>query len=131
MSALFQSNQALPLTHASRILAEFRSLRWMPLQPKLLDYVNTQFLVIGHAGNGLDKATEPQPGDDKHDKDTPLEEMEKLEHEDELRVKHLNGSYAIANFSNVNFVLTVEGDDSVFEDLGLSSKEYPKVQTTW
>lgn len=23
------------------------------------------------------------------------------------------------------------GDDSVFEDLGLSSKEYPKVQTTW
>lgn len=23
------------------------------------------------------------------------------------------------------------GDDSVFEDLGLSKKEYPKVMTTW
>ena len=65
----------------------------MPLQPKLLDYVNTQFLIIGQAGRGLDKATEPQPGDDENTKDTPLEEMEKLEHEDELRVKHLNGSY--------------------------------------
>lgn len=28
-------------------------------------------------------------------------------------------------------VLTFEGDDSVFVDLGLSSKEYPAVQTTW
>lgn len=63
----------------------------MPLQPKLLDYVNTQFLVIGHAGNGLEKATEQQPVDEKHDKDTPLEEMEKLEQEDELRVEHLKG----------------------------------------
>lgn len=27
--------------------------------------------------------------------------------------------------------LIVTGDDSVFEDLGLSSKEYPKVPTTW
>ena len=24
-----------------------------------------------------------------------------------------------------------EGDDSVFTDLGLSAKEYPKLQTTW
>ena len=23
------------------------------------------------------------------------------------------------------------GDDTVFEDLGLSQKEYPKLQTTW
>lgn len=63
----------------------------MPLQPNLLDYVNTQFLVIGHAGNDLGKAAEQQPVDEKHDKDTPLEEMEKLEHEDELRVEHLKG----------------------------------------
>lgn len=63
----------------------------MPLEPKLLDYVNTQFLVIGHAGNDLAKATAQQPLDEKHDKDTPLEEMERLEHEDELRVEHLKG----------------------------------------
>ncbi|MCJ1422523.1 hypothetical protein MMC29_000403 [Sticta canariensis] len=99
--------------YPQEILDEFRSLRWMPLQPKLLDYVNTQFLVIGHADNDLEKATKQLPVDEKHDKDTPLEEMQKLEHEDELRVEHLRG------------------DDSVFADLGLSSKEYPKVQTTW
>ena len=63
----------------------------MPLQPKLLDYVNTQFLVIGHADNSLEKATEQLPVDEKHDKDTPLEEMQKLEHEDELRIEHLRG----------------------------------------
>ncbi len=74
-----------------RILDEFRSLRWMPLQPKLLDYENTQFIVIGEGIGELDKATEQQADDEKHEKDTPLEEMEKLEHEDELRVKHLKG----------------------------------------
>lgn len=63
----------------------------MPLQPKLLDYENTQFIVIGEGIGELDKATEQQADDEKHEKDTPLEEMEKLEHEDELRVKHLKG----------------------------------------
>ncbi|MCJ1310023.1 hypothetical protein MMC25_003684 [Agyrium rufum] len=95
------------------ILDEFRSLRWAPLQPKYLDYENTQLLLIGSGVDDLSKATEQQPKDDKHDKDTPLEEMERLEREDEIRIEHL------------------KGDDSVFEDLGLSSKEYPKVPSTW
>lgn len=29
------------------------------------------------------------------------------------------------------FAKNVEGDDSVFVDLGLSFQEYPKVPTTW
>lgn len=74
-----------------RILDEFRSLRWMPLQPKHLDYENAQFLVIGSGVEDLSKATDQQAEDGKHEKDTPLEEMEKLEHEDELRVEHLKG----------------------------------------
>ena len=40
-------------------------------------------------------------------------ELEKLEEEDEHRVENLRG------------------DDTVFADLGISSKEYPKVLTTW
>ncbi|KAL9587644.1 MAG: hypothetical protein Q9212_000098 [Teloschistes hypoglaucus] len=95
------------------ILDEFRGRGWMPLNPKLLDYENTQFLIIGHKDDALEKATVPQAEDVKQDKEEPKEEMEKLEHEDELRVEHL------------------KGDDTVFEDLGLSSKEYPKLQTTW
>ncbi|KAL8918469.1 MAG: hypothetical protein Q9172_005410 [Xanthocarpia lactea] len=86
---------------------------WMALEPKLLDYENTQFLLIGHKEDSLEKATVPQTDDEKIDKEAPKEELEKLEHEDELRVQHL------------------KGDDSVFEDLGLDSKEYPKLQTTW
>ena len=65
----------------------------MPLQPRLLDYVNTQFLLIGHASDDMEQATAQQPDDEKQDKDTPLEEMEKLEHEDKLRVEHLKGKY--------------------------------------
>lgn len=102
----------------------------MPLQPKLLDYVNTQFLIIGHSGSDLDKATAQQPDDDKNNKDTPLEEIEKLEHEDELRVKHLKGTKAVL-IRVCSLMLMLVGDDSVFVDLGLSSEEYPKVQTTW
>jgi hypothetical protein len=61
----------------------------MPLQPKLLDYKNTQFLLIGEGIGELGKAVEQQAGDER--KETPLEEMEKLEHEDEIRVEHLKG----------------------------------------
>lgn len=76
--------------YPQEILDEFRSLRWTPTQPKHLDYVNAQILLIGESG-GLDKATQVQTEDEKKDTDTPLEEMEKLEGEDEIRVKHLKG----------------------------------------
>jgi hypothetical protein len=77
---------------ASRIMNEFRGLRWMPLQPQYLDYPNAQFLIIGES-RGLDHATEALDRDQRHDRETPLEEMEKLEGEDEIRVKHLKGKH--------------------------------------
>lgn len=70
----------------------------MPLQPKLLDFDNTQFLLIGHGNDEIEKATEQQPRDEKNDKSTPLEELEKLGHEDELRVEHLRGKRIIQRF---------------------------------
>ena len=64
----------------------------MPLQPRLLDYENTQFLLIGHNDDALEKAAKAQDGEEeKPEKETPLEEMETLEHEDEIRVEHLKG----------------------------------------
>ena len=50
----------------------------MPVQPKHLDYENSQLLLIGSSTEGIAKATEQQPDDEKQDKDSPLEEMEKL-----------------------------------------------------
>lgn len=64
----------------------------MPLQPKHLDYENSQVLIIGEGMNEVGQAGEQSSKDSKHDKDTPLEEMEKLEHEDERRVQHLKGN---------------------------------------
>jgi len=76
----------------SRIIDEFQGRGWMPLEPKLLNYENTQFLIIGHKDNALEKAAMPQDGEEqKPEKETPLEEIEKLEHEDEIRVERLNG----------------------------------------
>lgn len=72
----------------------------MPLEPKLLDYENTQFLIIGHNEESLEKATVPQPEDEKKDKEEPKEEMEKLEHEDDLRVQHLKGDVPILWWTN-------------------------------
>ena len=62
----------------------------MPLEPKLLNYVDTQFLIIGHNDDALEKAAKPQDGEDEK-AEAPLREIEKLEHEDEIRVEHLKG----------------------------------------
>ena len=101
------------LKSAYRILDEFRSLRWAPLQPKFLDYENAQFLLIGSSTDDLGEATEQQPKDEKADKDTPLEEMEKLEDEDTARVEHLKGmSYTSEPGSLPNASSQVQSTDS-------------------
>ncbi|KAL9031507.1 MAG: hypothetical protein Q9196_000486 [Gyalolechia fulgens] len=84
--------------YPKEILDEFRGRGWMPLEPKLLDYENTQFLIIGHneeSQESLEKATVPQPDDATQDEEEPKEEMEKLEHEDDLRVQHLKGDVPV------------------------------------
>ena len=83
----------------------------MPLRPELLDYDSTQSLLVGSDIEKIKQRSEQ--GDGTNGVETPLEEMEKLEAEDEYRVEHL------------------KGDDPVFEVLGLSSKDYSKLQTTW
>ena len=109
------ANASLPQgpEYPKELIDEFRGLRWMPATPKFLDYANTQFLLIGEGQGDVSKALEPSSKDEKHGKEKPEEEMEKLENEDELRVTHLNG------------------DDTIFDDLGISQEDYPKVQTTW
>ena len=86
----------------------------MPLEPKHLDYENAQFLLIGHKDRGLDKATVQQKEDQNEDKDAPLKEMEKLEHEDELRVEHLKGMLLLlrSGFWNCPRVAGNMGTDS-------------------
>ena len=79
-----------PAEFPEDIIEEFSGRRWMPLQPKLLDYHHTQFLLIGESG-GVEPALEGLPRDEKQGVDTPMQELEKLEGEDEIRVKHLKG----------------------------------------
>ena len=110
------ANASLPqgAEYPQEIQDEFGTRGWMPLKPELLDYDNTQFLLIGHRDDALEKATKAQDEDEQNDKKvTPLEEMEKLENEDEHRVQSLGVNAA------------------VFTDLGLSSKEFSKVRTSW
>lgn len=95
---------------SKEIIEEFRGLAWSGVQPKYLDHAYCQILLIGE---DMSSGTQPTTKDQKHDKETPQEEIEKLEHEDELRVQHLHG------------------DDSVYDDLKISKEEYPKVPTTW
>lgn len=54
----------------------------MPLEPELLNYDNTQFLIIGEGLGDVDKAAEEVSKDQKDDaKEKPAEELEKLEEE--------------------------------------------------
>ena len=66
----------------------------MPLQPKFLDYANAQILLIGHQGNALEKAGNQEPSGEDQGKDKPIEEIEKLEDEDQTRVRHLKGLFS-------------------------------------
>ncbi|KAK6950580.1 hypothetical protein Daesc_007103 [Daldinia eschscholtzii] len=91
----------------------FRSLRWVATQPEHLDYVNTQFLLVGES-SGIQKAAEPQK-DQKDGQEDPIEELEKLEDEDTHRMKSLQG----------------DDSDAIFKDLHVHAQDYPKLQTTF
>lgn len=96
-----------------RVQDEFRALRWSATQPKHLDFVNTQFLLVGES-SGIKKATEPQ-NDQKEGQEKPIEELEKLEDEDTHRMKDLRG----------------DDSEAIFADLQARAKDYPKLQTTF
>lgn len=74
-------------------------MAWSSVKPKYLDYENCQVLLIGE---DIEKAVEPTNKDQKQNKVTPKEELEQLEHEDELRVKHLNGQWRLPNCNHLN-----------------------------
>jgi len=103
-----------PAEYPAKIQNKFGNLRWSPLEPEMLDYAHTQMLLIGEDRGGFDKSVK-EMGEDKKDdgKVAPEEEIDQLEKEDHDRVKHL------------------KEDDPVFADLGLSSNEYPHLQSTW
>ncbi|KAH6854738.1 hypothetical protein B0I37DRAFT_301300 [Chaetomium sp. MPI-CAGE-AT-0009] len=96
------------------LLEEFRSLRWVPTQPKHLDYENVQFLLVGES-SGTEKALAPQEEDEKEGKVEPAEEMEELEEEDTQRMKGLSEDDA----------------GRIFADLQADAGDYPKLQTTF
>jgi len=92
-----------------RILDEFRGLRWMPLQPKHLDYRMTQVLLIGEGQDDVSKALggddgDGNDGDEGGEKNTAEREMEKLEAEDEHRVEGLKGSFLFFSFLFFSFL---------------------------
>lgn len=77
---------------SKEIIEEFRGLAWSEAKPKYLDHEYCQILLIGE---NTEKAVEPTKKNEKHSKETPKEEIEQLEHEDELRVQHLKGRFLI------------------------------------
>ena len=80
---------------------------------------------------GVGKVLGPTLKDQKNKKDTPIESMEKLEHEDELRVQHLHGLCHYEIYPINRWHSPSLGNDSVSDDLKMSKKDYPQVLTTW
>ncbi|CAL5866239.1 uncharacterized protein PFLUO_LOCUS446 [Penicillium psychrofluorescens] len=91
---------------------KFGDLRWIPLEPEFLDYPNAQFLMIGEAQNDLGKAATSEGHKEPHEQE-PGQEIEKLEQENETRVESL------------------QGDQTIYQDLGLEAQKYPSLKTTW
>jgi len=105
---------ALPANpeYPKEILEEFGSRGWLSTKPHHLDYDNAAFLIIGES-SGLDHVEAKSQDEKDENKETPVEEMEELEHENEIRIEHM------------------KGDDTIFADLGVAKKNYPAVKTTW
>ncbi|EEP82724.1 predicted protein [Uncinocarpus reesii 1704] len=97
--------------YPQEILDDFRDLRWVPLEPKFIDYPNAQFLMIGEAQGELAKGgmTETKQGETEE----AGEELEQLEHENEIRAS------------------PIQDDHMVFDDLGMGAKEFSSMPTTW
>jgi hypothetical protein len=71
-----------PAEYPEKIQERFRELRWMPLEPQLLDYENTQVLLIGEGMDNFGHAADEMSTDKRDsEKETPVEELEKLEEE--------------------------------------------------
>ena len=116
--------------YPEHIMKKFRNLRWMPLEPELLDHERTQFLIIGEGLGDTENATVEQAKDKKDEtKETPSEELEKLDEEVSLSLDLL--ALTLLTLQDHDRVEHLKGDDAVFADLGLGSKGYPKMQTTW
>lgn len=108
------ANATLPQSpdFPKEVIDEFRGRAWMPpSDPKQLDYANAQFLLIGEGEDGFDKALGTS-ADGKGKDEEAKQDIEELEHQDEIRVEHLHG------------------DHTIFDDLNISKKEY-SLATTW
>ncbi|KAK1714556.1 hypothetical protein CaCOL14_007380 [Colletotrichum acutatum] len=92
---------------------DFRDLRWTNTKPEHLDYPNAQFLFIGQSE--FSNAVEPKSKDVKAGKENPEDILEEIADEDEKRMEHLSG----------------DDSASIFADLQVRAKDYPKLQTTF
>jgi len=97
---------AHPPQYPESIQMKFRGLRWIPLSPELLDYNNTQLLLIGEGLGVMGRTAELERDDEDFEG-----EMKELAKED--RMAHL------------------EENDPVFTEMDLISEEHRKIQTTW
>ncbi|RMJ25109.1 hypothetical protein PHISP_04008 [Aspergillus sp. HF37] len=99
--------------YPEHVKEQFADLRWVPTKPELIDYPNAQFLMIGSSQDDLGRAASAEPREKKPEEEQPKQELEQMEAENESRVDAL------------------KGDHTVYEDLGLDAKNYPKVPSTW
>ncbi|QDS71697.1 hypothetical protein FKW77_008337 [Venturia effusa] len=101
--------------YPQEFIDDFGGLAWMPIhKAEYLDYPNAQILLIGEGQDKFGQALEATDKDKKDDnKESAEDELEKLEDEDQIRIDHLHG------------------EDSVYDDLHISKKDYPSLMTTW
>ena len=79
----------------TRLLEQFQGLAWIPIQSKLLDYDNTQILLIGQ-GEDTSNAKEVKPSHEDGEEKEELDNLEQLADEDAQRVDNVSGKYCFS-----------------------------------
>ena len=68
----------------------FGYYRWVPLQPKLIEYPNAQFLLIGRSNR---QASSTVPEGRKEDRMRADQQLEEIAQWDDEKEKHSSGNY--------------------------------------
>lgn len=109
----------------------FGDHRWVPLQPKLIDYPNAQLLLIGQP---IQSDATVLPGLKYEDMDTPDKQFQELAGWIDEAEKQCRGDFSFPGYPTGSTIVadcSPSGVDSIYGDLGLDVYHHPKISTIW
>ena len=106
------SSSRISLTKQTRLKESFRGLRWAPLRPEHIDYVNSHLLLVGES-----RGTDSVLTDDHAGRELSAE-LDELADDDINRMRRLGSTEAEAVFASLHAQDQAEGQPELAKTFG-------------